>query len=175
MHTFINNCRANNNSQITYFSDSHIGNSREPSFEHTILKQTNGKGVDIVLNSLTEDKLQASVRCLSQGGTFLEIGRNDLSNENPLHLELFKRNCSFHGIQLDNFLEKSDTHKHVISDLLRTGICDGSIKPLTRTCFGKDNAEAAFRYMAAAKHTGKVLIDVKDENVEEKKIKGIPR
>lgn len=42
------------------------------------------QGVDLVLNSLAEEKLQASVRCLAQHGRFLEIGKFDLSNNHPL-------------------------------------------------------------------------------------------
>lgn len=41
-------------------------------------------GVDLVLNSLSEEKLQASVRCLAQHGRFLEIGKFDLFNNHPL-------------------------------------------------------------------------------------------
>lgn len=41
-------------------------------------------GVDLVLNSLAEEKLQASVRCLAQHGRFLEIGKFDLFNNHPL-------------------------------------------------------------------------------------------
>lgn len=41
-------------------------------------------GVDVVLNSLAEEKLQASVRCLARHGRFLEIGKYDLSNNTPL-------------------------------------------------------------------------------------------
>lgn len=48
------------------------------------MRQTKGKGVDLVLNSLAEDKLQASVRCLAKHGRFLEIGKLDLSNDSPL-------------------------------------------------------------------------------------------
>lgn len=39
-------------------TDSHIGNSRDTSFEDMIRKETNGKGVDMVLNSLSDEKLQ---------------------------------------------------------------------------------------------------------------------
>lgn len=49
-----------------------------------IMRETNGRGVDIVLNSLAEEKLLASVRCLAKGGQFLEIGKFDLSRNNPL-------------------------------------------------------------------------------------------
>lgn len=41
-------------------------------------------GVDVVLNSLAEEKLQASIRCLARHGRFLEIGKYDLSNNSPL-------------------------------------------------------------------------------------------
>ncbi|XP_029668185.1 fatty acid synthase-like, partial [Formica exsecta] len=42
--------------------EDHIGNSRDTSFEQMIFLKTNGRGVDIVLNSLAEEKLQASIR-----------------------------------------------------------------------------------------------------------------
>jgi len=48
------------------------------------MSETNGRGVDLVLNSLAEDKLRASVRCLAPGGRFLEIGRFDLDNNSRL-------------------------------------------------------------------------------------------
>lgn len=37
-----------------------------------------------MLNSLAEEKLQASLRCLAQHGRFLEIGKFDLSNNSQL-------------------------------------------------------------------------------------------
>ncbi|XP_067205418.1 fatty acid synthase-like [Linepithema humile] len=41
-----------------FIPENHIGNSRDNSFEQMILSQTNGRGVDIILNSLAEEKLQ---------------------------------------------------------------------------------------------------------------------
>lgn len=61
-----------------------IGNSRDTSFEQMIKRRTRGRGVDLVLNSLAADKLHASVRCLAEGGRFLEIGKLDLSNDTAL-------------------------------------------------------------------------------------------
>lgn len=69
---------------VFQIKDSHIGTSRDTSFEYLILKETNGEGVNLVLNSLAEDKLQASVRCLAKGGRFLEIGKLDLLRDNNL-------------------------------------------------------------------------------------------
>lgn len=50
----------------------------------TCLSPIPPQGVDLVLNSLAEEKLQASVRCLAQHGRFLEIGKFDLSNNHQL-------------------------------------------------------------------------------------------
>jgi len=74
---------------VVYFglfqlTDHNIGNSRDTSFEQLVMSETNGRGVDLVLNSLAEEKLQASVRCLAPGGRFLEIGKFDLENNNYL-------------------------------------------------------------------------------------------
>ncbi|KAK0152563.1 Fatty acid synthase [Merluccius polli] len=61
-----------------------FANSRDATFEQHVLLHTEGKGVDLVLNSLAEEKLQASLRCLARHGRFLEIGKYDLSNNSPL-------------------------------------------------------------------------------------------
>ena len=63
----------------------HLANSRDATaFERTVLRATRGRGVDVVLNSLADDKLQASLRLLAPHGRFLEIGKYDLSNNSPL-------------------------------------------------------------------------------------------
>ena len=74
---------------VVYFgmfqlNDHNIGNSRDTSFEQLVMSETNGRGVDLVLNSLAEEKLQASVRCLAPVGRFLEIGKFDLENNSYL-------------------------------------------------------------------------------------------
>lgn len=63
-----------------------FANSRDSDFWRTILRATSGRGVDVVLNSLSEDKLQSSVQLLAQHGRFLEIGKFDLSNNSTLGL-----------------------------------------------------------------------------------------
>ncbi|XP_054009830.1 fatty acid synthase-like [Hylaeus anthracinus] len=145
--------------------DDHIGNSRDTSFEQMVMKETNGKGVDIVLNSLAEDKLQASVRCLGYRGRFLEIGKFDMSMNNKLGLEVFLKEISFHGIILDAVISGAVPAVQMeIYNFLTSRMKMVPLKPLVRKCFGKDEVETAFRHMAAGKHIGKILIKVGDEN-----------
>lgn len=137
--------------------DDHIGNSRDTSFEQMVLQQTNGDGVDIVLNSLTDEKFQASVRCLAQGGHFLEIGKFDHATNNPLGMMIFLKEVSFHGIMLDNLLFSiTDEEKKQLHNLVNEGLKNGAIKPLVRKVFNKDELETAFNYMTVGKHIGKV-------------------
>uniref|UniRef100_A0AAY5EZH5 Fatty acid synthase n=1 Tax=Electrophorus electricus TaxID=8005 RepID=A0AAY5EZH5_ELEEL len=140
-----------------------FANSRDASFEQHVLKHTQGRGVDVVLNSLAEEKLQASLRCLARHGRFLEIGKYDLSNNTPLGMALFLKNVAFHGILLDALFEEGNREWEEVSELLKKGIADGVVQPLRTTVFKRDRVEDAFRYMAQGKHIGKVLLQVRTE------------
>ncbi|XP_012511898.1 PREDICTED: fatty acid synthase [Propithecus coquereli] len=145
---------------------SSFANSRDTSFEQHVLRHTGGRGVDLVLNSLAEEKLQASVRCLAQHGRFLEIGKFDLSNNHPLGMAIFLKNVTFHGILLDALFEEASDDWREVAALLRAGIRDGVVQPLKCTVFPKAQVEGAFRYMAQGKHIGKVVIQVRPEEPE---------
>ncbi|XP_017771571.1 PREDICTED: fatty acid synthase-like [Nicrophorus vespilloides] len=144
-------------------SDDHIGCSRDTTFEQMVFKGTKGRGVDLVLNSLADEKLSASVRCLAPGGQFLEIGKFDLVNNTRLSESVVAKGCSFHGIMLDALFISSSQIKATLSNLLAKGIDDGWIKALPHTIFSSCEIEAAFRYMSTGKHTGKVLIKIRDD------------
>uniref|UniRef100_A0A8C0C432 Fatty acid synthase n=1 Tax=Buteo japonicus TaxID=224669 RepID=A0A8C0C432_9AVES len=143
-----------------------FASSRNTTFEQHILRVTNGKGVNLVLNSLAEEKLQASLRCLARHGRFLEIGKFDLSNNSQLGMALFLKNVAFHGILLDAIFEAGNQEWEAVSELLKKGIKDGVVKPLRSTVFNKEEVEAAFRFMAQGKHIGKVMIKVQEEEKE---------
>ncbi|XP_072763295.1 fatty acid synthase-like [Anoplolepis gracilipes] len=147
-----------------FIPEDHIGNSRDTSFEQMIFQKTEGRGVDIVLNSLAEEKLQASIRCLAKGGRFLEIGKFDMISNNPLDVFAFSKGISFHGILLDKLFSAKAESKIILSNLIIEGLKKTAIKPLSRKVFERDEVEAAFRYMAAGKHIGKIIIKVHKED-----------
>ncbi|XP_036142705.1 fatty acid synthase-like isoform X1 [Monomorium pharaonis] len=144
--------------------DEHIGNSRDTSFEQMIMRQTNGRGVDIVLNSLAEEKLTASVRCLAQNGRFLEIGKFDFISNNPLYISAFQKGISFHGILLDNLFIGDHKYKSILRKMITDGLKNSTIKPIQVKVFPKTDIEEAFRYMASGKHMGKIIINIRDRN-----------
>uniref|UniRef100_A0A4W2HXW4 Fatty acid synthase n=1 Tax=Bos indicus x Bos taurus TaxID=30522 RepID=A0A4W2HXW4_BOBOX len=158
--------RAYLQSRFPQLNETSFANSRDTSFEQHVLWHTAGKGADLVLNSLAEEKLQASVRCLAQHGRFLEIGKFDLSKNHPLGMAIFLKNVTFHGILLDSLFEENNTMWQEVSTLLKAGIREGVVQPLKRTVFPRTQAEDAFRYMAQGKHIGKVVIQVREEEQE---------
>jgi fatty acid synthase len=145
-------------------NDEHIANSRDTTFEQQIRFATKGKGVDIVLNSLAEDKLQASVRLLAQHGRFLEIGKFDLSQNNSLGMGIFLKNTTFHGILLDSLFENANEDWLRVHQLVQEGIQNGVVQPLHSNVFNANEIEQAFRFMSQGKHMGKVVIKVYDES-----------
>lgn len=158
--------RAYLQARFPQLDDTSFANSRDTSFEQHVLLHTGGKGVDLVLNSLAEEKLQASLRCLAQHGRFLEIGKFDLSKNHPLGMAIFLKNVTFHGILLDALFEGANDSWREVAELLKAGIRDGVVKPLKCTVFPKAQVEDAFRYMAQGKHIGKVLVQVQEEEPE---------
>uniref|UniRef100_A0A2K5Q2X1 Fatty acid synthase n=2 Tax=Cebus imitator TaxID=2715852 RepID=A0A2K5Q2X1_CEBIM len=158
--------RAYLQARFPQLDSSSFANSRDTSFEKHVMQHTGGKGVDLVLNSLAEEKLQASVRCLAQHGRFLEIGKFDLSNNHPLGMAIFLKNVTFHGILLDALFDDASAAWQEVSALLQAGIRDGVVQPLKCTMFPRTQVEDAFRYMAQGKHIGKVVVQVRAEEPE---------
>uniref|UniRef100_T1ITL1 Fatty acid synthase n=1 Tax=Strigamia maritima TaxID=126957 RepID=T1ITL1_STRMM len=156
-------------------TDENFSNSRDTSFETDVLRRTKGKGVDVVLNSLSDEKLQASVRCLAFHGRFLEIGKFDLSKNTPLGMSVFLKNVTFHGILLDALFEKDNPMQSRVRKLVQDGIDCGVVQPLNRTVFERDQVEAAFRFMASGKHIGKVIIKMRNQNEATTSIIALPK
>ena len=159
-------------------TDEQIFSSRGTEFEKKVLQATNGLGVDLVLNSLADDKLLASFRCVGDGGRFIEMGKYDLQMNNPLPMRNFIKNIAFHGISIDkiSLLDKK-LHLNLVRKYnvwLLNGVENGFIKPLNRTIFKSNELKEAFKYMMTGKHIGKVLIKIRDEEDERKPLKAKP-
>ena len=162
--------------QFPSLAEGDILYSRDTSFEEHVMRLTDGRGVDIVLNSLAEEQLQAGLRCLAPSGRFLEIGKVDFIQDNPLYSYEMHKNRSFHGVLLDSLFKYSDSdyqpvwlmeEKRRLKKLVMQGIEEGTVRPLPRTVFSKEAVEEAFRFMSSGKHIGKVVLKIREEQQEE--------
>jgi len=138
----------------------HIYDSRTTEFADLIRRDTDGYGVDIVLNSLTGAAQRAGLELLAFGGRFVEIGKRDIYGDTRLGLYPFRRNLTFSYVDLALMC---DTHPQRIQDLLRTVfglVADGQLPVPEHTFYPLEKAVTAIRMMSAAEHTGKLVLDV---------------
>ncbi|MDX2152759.1 MAG: SDR family NAD(P)-dependent oxidoreductase [Bryobacteraceae bacterium] len=145
-----------------------VMDSRSIAFGREVMEHTGGRGVDVVLNSLAGEALKESVGCLAAYGRFLEIGKRDLFGNSRVGLWPLRNNGSFHAIDLGGVLaERAGTAERLLREV-RTALEAGELRPLPMRVWAGSEVREAFRTMSQGKHTGKLLIDVRDPAMEVK-------
>ncbi|KAL3419948.1 beta-ketoacyl synthase domain-containing protein [Phlyctema vagabunda] len=146
---------------------SRIFSSRTTDFASEILSLTDGRGVDIVLNSLTGELLDASWRIVADGGTLVEIGKRDMLDRNSLAMDPFNRNCSYQGVDVSRNKMQGPVMAKIWEELFGL-IAKGHLKPIDpMKVFAFEDIPSAFRLMRSGKHIGKIVVSRGDtKNVE---------
>jgi myxalamid-type polyketide synthase MxaB len=123
--------------------------------------QTNGEGVDIVINSLAGEFIPKSLSILGQGGTFIELGTTDVWNAEKVRL--FRRDIQFFVFSLRKYLMKDLGAFRKIFQLLLQWFSDGELTPPPIRVFPIQLITQAFRTMANAQHFGKIVVSIQDQ------------
>jgi NADPH:quinone reductase-like Zn-dependent oxidoreductase/acyl carrier protein len=135
------------------FDDAHIGDSRSLEFEEKFLAVTDGAGVDVVLNSLAGEFLDASLRLLVRGGWFIEMGKTDIRDPQQIAAE-------HQGVMYQAFdlIEAGpDLFAAMLSELMAL-FGGGVLVPLPVKTFDVRCAAAAYRFVSQARQIGKVVL-----------------
>ena len=131
--------------------------SRSLAFVDDVRRDSNGEGVDIVLNSLAGEFIPASLDLVRQGGTFVEIGKTEIWDAGRV-AEKYP-GISYHALYLGDVAAADPAMMRERLDGILADMGDGgTLKPLPQTVFRLDEAERAFRYVAQGLHTGKVVL-----------------
>ncbi|KAK2042693.1 polyketide synthase module [Colletotrichum somersetense] len=138
-----------------------IFSSRDASFASGVLAATNGRGVDVVLNSLAGPLLQESFNILAPFGHFIEIGKRDLEINSHLEMRPFSRQASFSAFYLLALMQHKPRRVHdvlnEISRLLEAKIIS-PVHPVT--AYPIAETSKAFRLLQTGKHMGKVVLTI---------------
>ncbi|AZK97980.1 MULTISPECIES: type I polyketide synthase [Streptomyces] len=133
--------------------DTHLASSRTLDFERAFLQRTDGAGVDVVLNCLAQEFIDASLRLMPRGGHFVELGKTDprdpatVANDHP--------GVDYRVIDLSS----ADTGRwHALVTELPDLIRQGVVTPLPVVAWDARRAPEAFRHMSQARHTGKNVL-----------------
>lgn len=144
----------------------HIMDSRSLAFADEVLDITGGRGVDVVLNSLAGTAIAKGLDCLAPYGRFLELGKTDIYRDSSIGLRSLRNNVSMHVIDMVQLMvDKPDLGARMFEDVLK-GFEAGELFPLPLRTFRVSQIAAAFRHMAQARHTGKVVISMLDGDVK---------
>ena len=135
------------------FDDDHISDSRSLEFEDKFRAVTGGRGMDVVLDSLAGDFVDASLRLVAPGGVFLEMGKTDIRDSEAVAQE-------HPGVRYRAFdlFEAGPDRIAQMLDELAALFGEDVLRPLPVTRFDVRRAPAALRYLSQARHVGKVVM-----------------
>ncbi|KAH8646008.1 polyketide synthase [Tricladium varicosporioides] len=136
----------------------HIFSSRDSEFATRISEITNGEGVDVILNSLTGDLLDASWHSIADGGIMIEIGKTDMQARKSLSMEPFNRAASYIAVDMSHKTISDRKIGSLLSEMMDL-VKAGHITPIAPvTVFPFEEIVPAFRFLRGATHLGKVVI-----------------
>ncbi|QFU01713.1 Erythronolide synthase, modules 3 and 4 [Halomonas sp. THAF5a] len=135
-----------------------LHDSRALTFAEEILAETDGRGVDVVLNSLAGEAINQNLRVLRPFGRFLELGKRDFYENTHIGLRPFRNNLSYFGIDSDQLMKACPELTRTLFTEMMALFEDGTFTPLPYTAFGHHQVVEAFRYMQQARQIGKVVV-----------------
>ncbi|QFY07528.1 SDR family NAD(P)-dependent oxidoreductase [Nonomuraea phyllanthi] len=131
--------------------DDHLASSRSLDFEERFRAATGGRGVDVVLNSLAGEFVDASARLLAPGGRFIEMGKTDIRDA---------AGFPDHHYQAFDLMDPGPEHiQHLLSELGELFEAE-ILTPLPVTAWDIRRAPEAFRFLSQARNVGKVVLTV---------------
>jgi acyl transferase domain-containing protein/NADPH:quinone reductase-like Zn-dependent oxidoreductase/SAM-dependent methyltransferase len=131
-----------------------VFSSRDADFADAILRQTNGRGVDVALNCLTGDLIPATFRSVAPSGRFVEIGKTGWS---AAQAAAARGDVRFVTVDWAPMARSAPARIRAILDEVIAGAEAGTYRPLPVARFQAVEAIDALRYMAQARHIGKVV------------------
>ena len=137
----------------------YVYDSRSTDFADQILADTDGEGVDVVLNSLTnEGFVAATVRATAKGGRFAEIAKRDIWT--PEQMAAVRPDIDYGIIALDVTTLTDPDHIQRLMLEVSDGLARGEWTPVPAEIYPLTEARAAFRRMQQARHIGKIVVQM---------------
>ncbi len=137
----------------------HVFNSRDTAWADEVRTVTAGRGVDVVLNSLTGAAIAQGLEVLAEDGRFIEVGKKDIYSGRNLSLFPFKKGISMSAVDLAGLMERRPERFARLYEELWRHVSDGTLSPLPTHVFPFSDAAEALRVMARGEHVGKFVLN----------------
>ncbi|MBP2706922.1 SDR family NAD(P)-dependent oxidoreductase [Microbispora sp. RL4-1S] len=133
--------------------DDDIASSRDTGFAEKFARVTGGRGVDVVLNSLAHEFIDASLTLLPRGGRFLEMGKTDLRD--PERLAAAHPGVAYRPFDL--FEAGPERIRAMLTEI--TALFEsGELRLPPVRAWDIRHARDAFRFVSQARHVGKNVL-----------------
>ena len=143
--------------------DDHIFSSRSFKFKAGIERMTNKRGVDIVLNSLTDEAFVASLDCIAAFGRFIEIGWR---KKTKISVGALAKNAMFAVADLSHMLKQDPALLGEVLQNVVNLINEGTFSaPQPMKVYKSSEIEEAFKYMQSDQPAGKVVVEFGKEDL----------
>lgn len=140
--------------------------SRNTSFALGVKRMTHGRGVDLVLNSLSGDLLRVSWECVAPLGRFIEIGKRDIESHARLSMSPFAASITFASVDLGVVATQAKPLMQEIMTSVMAFVAEGKIRPPQPLhIYDCSRIEEAFRYLQSGKNTGKTIVEFHDQDI----------
>lgn len=137
----------------------HVYDSRSTDFADQILADTDGAGVDVVLNSLTNDGfIAATLRATAQNARFVEIAKRDIWTHQQMAAA--RPDIDYEIVALDLLMMQDPERIRGLMSVLADGLAKGELVPPALEIYPLADAKAAFRRMQQARHIGKIVLQM---------------
>jgi acyl transferase domain-containing protein/acyl carrier protein len=133
----------------------HVFDSRSLSFAPAARAVAPG-GIDVVVNTLAGDFNDASLELLGVNGRFVELGRRALWD--PERAAAIRPSARYFGVDLASLARESPDRFRPFLAAAARAIARGELIPPPVRIFPADDVRDAFRFMAQARHIGKVIV-----------------
>jgi thioester reductase-like protein len=133
-----------------------VFDSRSLAFSDQVLAHTEDRGVDVVLNSLKGPWVEASFRCLAQGGRFVELGKLEVWSSDDVHIR--RPDVRYRCFDLLEVVEREPGLIRSMLEGLMHDLSSGQLRTPPLRSFPIEQCDEAFRWMAQARHVGKVVL-----------------
>jgi acyl transferase domain-containing protein/short-subunit dehydrogenase/acyl carrier protein len=133
--------------------EDHIASSRDLEFKDKFLEVTDGEGVDVVLNALAGEFVDASLALLPNGGRFLEMGKTDIRDREQVGGE-------YPGVDYMPFdvTEAGPVRTGEMLAELATSIEAGVLSHSPIEAWDMREAPQAFRHLREGNNVGKLVL-----------------
>ena len=144
----------------------HIMDSRSLKFADDVERITEGRGVDVLLNSLPGEYITKGLDIVAPYGRYLEIGKVDVYADSAIGMKALRKNVSFSCLDL---AAMGQERPELLAELMQEVVemFDARrLKPLPVTAFPISQIADAVRYMSQARHVGKVVVTLEEPSFE---------